>query len=80
MANNVKFKLDHKGVRELLRGKEMQKLMNEKGKQVLNHCPDIGYGMHVAVTDQRAQATVGTRSVYSERENNKHNTLLKALG
>lgn len=81
--SDVKFVLNHKGVTQLLKSEDMQNLMREKGKEVLDRCPDIGFGMHVAVTKGekgRAQATVGTRSVYSERHNNKHRTLQKALG
>lgn len=81
--SKVKFVLDSKGVSELLRSEEMQKLMKEEGEEVLGRLPDIGFGMHVAVTSgqkSRAQVTVGTRSVYSERHNSKHRTLQKALG
>ena len=78
--SNIKFVPNDNGMREFLKSKPVQNLMGEKAKEVLDRCPDIGFGMHVAVTSQRAQATVGTRSVYSERHNNKHKTLQKALG
>lgn len=79
--NDVEFVLNRKGVEELLRSEGMKELMRDKAREVLNRCPDIGFGMHVAVTSEgRAQATVGTRSVYSKRHNNKHRTLQKALG
>lgn len=79
--SEIKFVLNRQGVEELLHSEGVKSLMREKAKEVLDRCPDIGFGMHVAVTSEgRAQATVGTRSVYSERHNNKHRTLQKALG
>ena len=78
--SNVRFVPDKNGMREFLQSKPVQNLMREKAQEVLGRCPDIGFGYHVALTNQRAQATVGTRSVYAERHNNKHKTLQKALG
>lgn len=79
--SEIEFVLNRQGVEELLHSEGVKNLMREKAKEVLDRCPDIGFGMHVAVTSEgRAQATVGTRSVYSERHNNKHRTLQKALG
>lgn len=77
---NVKFKLDSAGIQQLLKSKEVSAVIEAKAKAVLASCPDIGYGMTMGSTDQRARAFVGTRSVYSIRHNNKHNTLLNAIG
>lgn len=77
---NVRFKLDSEGVQQLLKSKEVSTVVESAAKGVLASCPDIGYGMTMGATDQRARAFVGTRSVYSVRHNLKHNTLLKAIG
>lgn len=77
---NVSFKINSAGIAELLKSPQVSSLIESKAKGVLANCPDIGYGMTMGATSQRARAFVGTRSVYSVRHNNKHNTLLKALG
>lgn len=77
---NVSFKLNKAGIEELLKSQAVSSLIESKAKEVLANCPDIGFGMTMGATSQRARAFVGTRSVYSARHNNKHNTLLKALG
>lgn len=78
--SNVKFEINSAGIKELLLSSQVQDLMAEKAKEVLSRCPDIGYGMSVGKTSQRAKAHVGTRSVYYVRHNAKHQTLLNALG
>ena len=65
---------------DFLKSKPVADVVRKTAEGVLNRCPDIGYGMSMGETEQRARAFVGTRSVYSVRHNNKHNTLLKALG
>lgn len=78
MANFV-FKLNRAGVGELLKSKEMAKVLSEHGSTVLGRLPH-GYGMSSGETSQRAKVTVGTRTRAAESDNKKNNTLLKALG
>lgn len=77
---NVKFVLNSEGFRELLKSAPVRGVVEQAARGVLANCPDIGFGMTMGETDQRARAFVGTRSVYSERHNNKHETLRRALG
>ena len=76
---NVKFELNRAGVKELLNSSEMQTILAEYAKNVLDRCPK-GYGMSVGKTSQRAKASVGTRGYAGASDNAKNKTLLKALG
>lgn len=76
---NYKFELNRKGVQELLQSKEMTDCLQKHANNVLNRCPH-GYGTTAGETSQRAKVTVGTRTAEAARDNNKNNTLLKALG
>lgn len=76
---NFRFELNRAGVGELLKSKEMHKLMNETARDVLGRLDD-GYGMSEGETSQRAKATVGTRTKKAAADNKKNNSLLKALG
>ena len=77
---NVKLELNDKGFRELLKSEPVRAAVEKAAKGVLDKCPDIGYGMTMGETEQRARAFFGTRSVYSIRHNNKHETLRRAIG
>lgn len=75
----VKFELNTDGVRELLQSKEMSDVLAQRATQILGRLSK-GYGMSRGMTEQRAKATVGTRSISSQIDNLKNNSLLKALG
>ena len=77
---NVTFKLDHAAMTDFLKSKPVADVVKEAAESVLHRCPDIGYGMTMGETNQRARAFVGTRSVHSVRHNNKYKTLQKAIG
>lgn len=75
----TKFKLDYKGVGELMRSKEMADLMTEYAEAVRGRCGD-GY----AVSSYPNGRTRANASVYAEtekaiRDNYDNNTLLKAV-
>ena len=77
---DVKLVLNDAGFRELLKSAPVRSVVEQAAREVLGRCPDIGYGMTMGETSQRARAFVGTRSVYSIRHNNKHETLRRAIG
>ena len=82
---NVKFEINEAGIRELLNSSQVETVIEGAAREVLNKCPDIGYGMTVGKSTglrihDRVRAFVGTRSVYSMRDNNKHETLRRAIG
>ena len=76
--NNFKFELNRKGVSELLKGQEIQKILTEKASEIKNRAGD-GYGQDVKVGKSRANAMVYPNSAESYFRNLKHNTLLKAI-
>ena len=77
---DVRMEWNDAAFRAFLKSPEVRAVVTEKAQEVLNRCPDIGFGMTIGETNQRARAFVGTRSTYAERHNNKHDTLRRALG
>lgn len=73
-----KFKLDKKGVRNLLKGESMQDLLNEKAGKVQASC-GAGYKSDSYVGRNRANAMVYADTYKAKRDNLKNNTILKAL-
>lgn len=81
----IKFELNYAGVGELLKSSEMQDVLREHGEKVRSACsqgstPPSEYGLSVKVGKKRARATIYTETWEAVASNNKHNTLLKALG
>lgn len=77
MAKN-KFKLDYKGVGELLKSEAMQTVVNEYATNIRNRCGD-GYEQDVRVGKKRAIAMVKATTYQAKSDNLKNNTLLKAV-
>ncbi|HCS30665.1 MAG TPA: hypothetical protein DIW21_04900 [Enterococcus sp.] len=74
----VKFKLNGKGVGQLLKSAEMQNVLSEHATAIRNRCGD-GYEQEQFVAGSRAVATVKATSFKAKRDNMKNNTLLKAV-
>lgn len=74
----VKFKLNSKGVGQLLKSAEMQNALSEHATAIRNRCGD-GYEKEQFVAGSRAVATVKATSFKAKRDNTKNNTLLKAV-
>ena len=74
------FKLDRKGVRELLTSAEMANVIREYSDHVLSNAggASAGYGMNVQ-TGHRAVGRVYCRDEAGYADNSENNTLLKAL-
>lgn len=80
MSNvKVTFKLDSEGVGELLKGKEVQDMINEIGQSVANTAGGSDYSNDVKIGKYRAIARVKPTNARAYYSNKKHNTLLKAL-
>ena len=71
------FVLDKKGVRELLQSAEMQTVIEEYTERVQSNAGQ-GYS-HNVKTVNRVVGRVIAESADARRDNNEHNTLLKAL-
>ena len=75
----VEFKLDINGLRELMKGPEMQAVLQEAGETVASIAGD-DYGSRVHVADYTAIANVYPDSKEAAKEVHENNSLLKALG
>lgn len=76
--SNVSFKLDRKGVSELMKSGVMQLILREKAAGIKGRCGD-GYEQDIHVGRNRANAMVYAKSNKAKRDNSKNNTLLKAV-
>ncbi len=72
------FKLNKAGVRELMKSKEMQEVLNEQASAIKGRCGD-GYEQDAHVGKNRANAMVWADSASAKRDNSKNNTILKAV-
>lgn len=71
--SKVEIKLNYAGVGELLKSKEMRKMLEERANGIANR---VGEGCEVYVAPTRAVAEV---RLDNTSENMDNNTLLKAL-
>ena len=75
-----KFKLDRRGVRELLNCEEMAQLIEETAQDVAQRCGE-GYEASPAHrTGQRVASNVYPATKEAFYDNLEHNTLRKAIG
>lgn len=72
------FKLNKSGVRELLKGEDMKKVLSEKADEIVGRCGD-GFEAKENVGTNRANVLIKTNSVRAYYKNLKENTILKAL-
>ena len=72
------FKLNRKGVRELMQSAEMQSVLRDKASQIQARCGD-GYESDVMVGKNRANAMVRAATSKAKRDNMDNNTILKAV-
>lgn len=77
MAKNT-FKLNYKGVGELMKSEPMQKVLNEYATSIKDRCGN-GYEQDIRVGKNRANAMVKATTHQARRDNLKNNTLLKAV-
>lgn len=76
---SVDFKLDIKGLRELMKSQEMQDILTDAGRQCAGNAGQ-GYDSRVHTASYVAIANVYPDSEEAAKENSDKNTLLKALG
>lgn len=70
--------LNRAGVAELMKSPEMVALLKETAKTIQNRAGE-GYEVSVFTGKNRANISIKTKSRKAIRDNNKNNTLLKAL-
>lgn len=76
--NKGRFELNSAGVSELLKGPEMQELLNNKAAEIQSRCGD-GYEHDLYVGKTRANAMIKAVTFKAKRDNLKNNTILKAV-
>lgn len=74
-----RFKLNRKGVRELLKSQEMMNVVTEYADQVQKKAGD-GYEVSQYIGKNRVNVSVYAETRKARKDNLEHNTLLKALG
>lgn len=78
--SKIKFKLDLKGLNELMKSGEMQGVLNSAAAQIAG-AAGAGYETETAhPISFVAIASVRAATPEARRENNQNNTLLKAMG
>ena len=76
--SKVKFILNRKGVSQLLKGEEIQTVLESYGTDIKKRAGE-GYDMNSRVGKTRANTMVYADSIRAKRDNLKNNTLLKAM-
>ncbi len=76
--SNFVFKLNRKGVAELMKSQAMQSVLKEHATTIKNRAGD-GYEQDIYVGKNRANAMVYADSIKAKRDNKKNNILLKAV-
>lgn len=79
MSKSVEFELNLPGLNELMKSAEMQGILKEAGESVARASGEE-YECEVKTASFVAMAKIYPTSVHAARSNEKHNTLLKALG
>ena len=83
MGKKVDFKLNLRGLNEVMKGPEMQGVLQEKGKKVeanaRNMCPDGEYQTRTVGGYHAARTFVSVENAEALRDSYENNTLLKAL-
>ena len=80
---DVKFKLNSKGVQELLKGPKMRAIISGAAASVASSANSMGSGGYTATVKtgaKRCYANIGATTYKAYMNNLKHNTLIKALG
>lgn len=78
MSNNVVFKLNLKGLNEVMKSPGMQKYLQEAASQVTGSAGK-GYGSDVKIASYEAIAKIYPQTGAAARDNGDNNTLLKTL-
>lgn len=76
--SKMKFKLNRKGVADLMKSVEMQNTLNEYATNIRDRCGD-GYKQDMYVGKNRANAKVSAATFKAKKDNLKNNTILRAV-
>jgi len=76
--SKTQFKLNRKGVADLMKSAEMQEVLKGYATGIKNRCGD-GYEQDMYVGKNRANAMVRASTYQARKKNLENNTLLKAV-
>ena len=76
--SSFKFKLNQKGVGELLKSDEMQSVLSARARSIRERCGE-GYEQDIHIGKSRANASVSAKTLKAKRDNIKNKTLLKEV-
>lgn len=76
--SKMQFKLNRKGVAELMKSAEMQEVLKDYATGIKNRCGD-GYEQDMHVGKNRANAMVSATTYQAKADNLRNNTILKAV-
>ena len=76
--SKMQFKLNRKGVSELMKSAEMQEVLKGYATGIRNRCGD-GYEQDIHVGKNRANAMVSASTYQAKADNMRNNTILKAV-
>ena len=83
MSKKVDFKLNLKGLNEIMKGTAMQGILQEKGQGVQSRaqgmCPEGEYNTRTVVGRWIATTFVSVQNREAIKDNHDNNTLLKSL-
>lgn len=77
--SKVKFKMNKKGIGELLKSKDTVDLLKGTANQIQGRAGE-GYDVSTYIGFDRAHAVIYADTPEAKKDNYEHNTLLKALG
>ncbi len=82
--SKVKFELNLPGLNQLMKGPEMQSILQAKGSEVASRaqsmCPEGKYSVRTYPINWIAVCNVSAENREAIQDGYEHNTLLKALG
>ena len=76
--SNFVFRLNLKGVAELMKSQEMQDILKEHATTIKDRAGD-GYEQDIYIGKNRANAMVKAETFKARKDNSKNNTLSKAV-
>ena len=76
--SNFVFKLNRKGIAELMKSQEMQDVLKKHATTIKDRAGD-GYEQDIHVGKNRANAMVKAETFKARKDNSKNNTVLRAV-
>ncbi|MDO4490728.1 MAG: hypothetical protein Q4B85_06660 [Lachnospiraceae bacterium] len=76
--SDIKIELNEEGIRQMLQSPQMKRVVQSRASEIAGRLGE-GYSAKTKVVKDRYSAVVSAESFEAKLDNNKHNTILKAL-